>query len=567
MNAPTAQKLKVFISYSRKDGDFAEDLVVALEACGFDAYLDQHDIAPGEIWEERLAGLIQAADTIVYVISPDSIASERCVWEIEQARAFGKRLIPVVCREVPDTAAPEYLRRLNYIFFAGARRSFGKALASLTRALSDDINWIREHTQLAERAARWNANERGAVYLLRGEEVGAAKTWLARQPAGGPEPTLLHRGFVAASEAAEADRQVQERTREALAKDTEIRRIQAEQEADRLRHESDRLKAENELARRLRRTQIWGAGVALTLLVGTGGLWMSLRNRHAQEALAAAVAEQKLMNTQNSLELATARAALAEKEKRIADLTKNQLLAKLEAADSGDVVRAPSAAAHTAPGGTAAAPAPAAANRISPESLKILAQWEVGGEEAYQSHYSHPTSSGMAGGIAIGIGYDLGFVSQEQFKQAWSRYLPPPQLERLMKAVGIKGSAARNLTGSLADISIPWTVALDQFRDASLPPIIAQIDKAMPNARQLSPDSFGALVSLGYSRGTACFTKEGSQCEEMRRIRELVENRDFAGVPDQIRKMKRLWPNFRGLQARRDAEAALFESGLGAKRG
>ena len=56
------QKLKVFISYSRKDSDFAGDLLTGLQACGFEPYLDKRDIAPGEPWEERLARLIQSAE-------------------------------------------------------------------------------------------------------------------------------------------------------------------------------------------------------------------------------------------------------------------------------------------------------------------------------------------------------------------------------------------------------------------------------------------------------------------------------------------------------------------------
>lgn len=42
--APTALKPTVFISFSRTDGAFAEELRVALIARGFDAYLDREAI-------------------------------------------------------------------------------------------------------------------------------------------------------------------------------------------------------------------------------------------------------------------------------------------------------------------------------------------------------------------------------------------------------------------------------------------------------------------------------------------------------------------------------------------
>lgn len=47
--APTETgKLKVFLSYSRKDSAFAQELLAGLELLGFEAYLDKEDIAPGE---------------------------------------------------------------------------------------------------------------------------------------------------------------------------------------------------------------------------------------------------------------------------------------------------------------------------------------------------------------------------------------------------------------------------------------------------------------------------------------------------------------------------------------
>ena len=69
--AAAEQRTKVFVSYSRKDLDFAERLVAAMNSRGFEAYLDRKDIAPGEPWQDRLAQLIRSADTVVFVITPE----------------------------------------------------------------------------------------------------------------------------------------------------------------------------------------------------------------------------------------------------------------------------------------------------------------------------------------------------------------------------------------------------------------------------------------------------------------------------------------------------------------
>ena len=90
------EKLKVFISYSRRDSAaFADELLAGLEVAGFAPFLDRHDIAPGEPWEARLGGLIEQSDTVVFVVSPEAIKSDRCVWEVDKTLALSKRLLPV----------------------------------------------------------------------------------------------------------------------------------------------------------------------------------------------------------------------------------------------------------------------------------------------------------------------------------------------------------------------------------------------------------------------------------------------------------------------------------------
>jgi hypothetical protein len=195
----TQARVKVFVSYSRRDRQFADELVLALSACGFEAYIDREDIAAGEDWAQRLSRLIAAADTVVYVLSPDSAASEQCAWEVKEAQRLAKRLLPVVCRVTPDDAAPAELRRLNYIFFAGEGRSFAAGLSELAAALRVDIDWIREHTRLGELADRWEQRGRNDVLLLRGAELDEAKVWAAGRPISAPAITDAQADFIKAS--------------------------------------------------------------------------------------------------------------------------------------------------------------------------------------------------------------------------------------------------------------------------------------------------------------------------------------------------------------------------------
>src|SRR5262245_56485308 len=210
-DAGAGEKLKVFISYSRKDSAaFADELVAGLEYGGFAPFLDRHDIAAGEEWEARLGSLIEQSDTVVFVVSPEAIKSDRCVWEVDKTHALSKRLFAIIHIAVPDNLIPEKLSRLQFVRF-DAGRGVTRPLQELADALRQDLNWIREHTRLGEIATRWDRRGRPESLLLRGDDIDTAKKWMAARNAAAPEITDAQRAFVKTSEEAEITRLGKER--------------------------------------------------------------------------------------------------------------------------------------------------------------------------------------------------------------------------------------------------------------------------------------------------------------------------------------------------------------------
>jgi TPR repeat protein len=198
-------KLRVFISYSRDDLYFADQLDMALNACGFECVIDRHGISGGEDWKRRLGNLISEADTVVFVLSPTSARSPICDWEVEEATRLGKRILPVICRPLDGASPPARLRERNYIFFyddpkAAPGSGFGSGLAKLVEALNTDFDWLREHTRLLQRAIDWDTDGRPPEGLLSGNAIDQAKVWSARRPKHAPELTALHLDFIRASE-------------------------------------------------------------------------------------------------------------------------------------------------------------------------------------------------------------------------------------------------------------------------------------------------------------------------------------------------------------------------------
>lgn len=191
--------MRVFISYSRKDGDVAQALRTALNEAGFDAYLDLHDIAPGEDWRARLGALIAAAEKMVFLISPDSVASEICDWEVNEAERQGKSLLPVVVRDTDRRDIPGRLERLNFIFFRDAvERAAGVEM--LTAALATDLEWEREKTRVNELAATWDGSGRPQRLLTwRGDAIRALEKWRDSYPPTARPPTEAHLAYIAES--------------------------------------------------------------------------------------------------------------------------------------------------------------------------------------------------------------------------------------------------------------------------------------------------------------------------------------------------------------------------------
>jgi hypothetical protein len=106
-----------FISYSRKDKAFVERLVDALESHDRDAWVDTKDIPLTADWLAEIYAAIEFADSFVFVISPDSVASEICGLEINHAVKHNKRLVPILHRDVdpPGRASSYSCTQLDFL--------------------------------------------------------------------------------------------------------------------------------------------------------------------------------------------------------------------------------------------------------------------------------------------------------------------------------------------------------------------------------------------------------------------------------------------------------------------
>jgi len=197
----------------------------------------------------------------------------------------------------------------------------------------------------------------------------------------------------------------------------------------------------------------------------------------------------------------------------------------------------------------------------SPKALALILEYEVGGgKEYYEKHLTRPEWPGGASGFTLGIGVDCGYYTPAELEKLFY-FLPKNQLEIVKGASGKTGQAGKAYTQQHKNsgINISWEQAIKMF-DASIWTKFARLaEKTFPKLDELCDDAYGAIVSLVFNRGSSL---SGDSRLEMRNIRDLIPNKDYLGIAQELRNMKRIWEGrgLDGLIKRREAEAKLVES-------
>jgi hypothetical protein len=218
VNPADILKNDIFISYSRRDIEFVQTLDRAFRSLGRDPWIDWDDIKKGENWWSAIEAGIEAADTFVFVISPDSVASPVCRNEVEYAAKLNKRIMPIVWREGFEMSAVHpAIASQNWLFFRGSG-NFDHALRDLIIAIETDLEHVRAHTRLLVRALEWESKGNDDSFLLRGKDLSEAEQWLIKALEQKPKPTKLQAEYINASRITESERmKAQIRARQIIA--------------------------------------------------------------------------------------------------------------------------------------------------------------------------------------------------------------------------------------------------------------------------------------------------------------------------------------------------------------
>ncbi len=190
---------QIFISYSRKDTEFARRLTESFAAQNMEAWVDWQDIPPSVDWMKEIQTGIEQADIFLFIVSPDAVRSDVCAQEVEHAVLNGKRLIPVIARDIETKDVPATITHLNWIFFSRPQDVYEIAFEKLLIAIRTDYSWVQVHKRLQVKALEWERNSHENSSLLRGKDLQDAEAELTSNNGKSPAPTQLQSEYVARS--------------------------------------------------------------------------------------------------------------------------------------------------------------------------------------------------------------------------------------------------------------------------------------------------------------------------------------------------------------------------------
>lgn len=133
----TNRALTVFISYSRSDSGFVNDLANWLRTAGCTVWQDTSGLRGGETWASGIDQAVRVSEVFIVVLSPASSTSEWVRKETLLAMNLHKPIVPILLR---DTDLPVQLVDLQFVDFRGekkeARQKLFEAISTSTRSKS-----------------------------------------------------------------------------------------------------------------------------------------------------------------------------------------------------------------------------------------------------------------------------------------------------------------------------------------------------------------------------------------------------------------------------------------------
>lgn len=109
------EHLRVFISHSLRDSQWARAFAEALQERGVVTWLDELNVAPGDSVVDALENALRESDVIVTLVDGDNVQAPNLFFELGAALGMGKRIVAIVAKDLSPEKLPIELRRRRYL--------------------------------------------------------------------------------------------------------------------------------------------------------------------------------------------------------------------------------------------------------------------------------------------------------------------------------------------------------------------------------------------------------------------------------------------------------------------
>jgi TolB protein len=133
----------IFISYDRDNKPFIQELAGKLRRVYDEVWFDQ-DLLGGQNWADEIRQQIARNDIFIFMLSAESIQSQYCKLEFDEARKLKKPILPV---KINTVEPPDFLHEYQYVDM-----SSGKITADNVTELTAALNRIVDRMTKSLRA-------------------------------------------------------------------------------------------------------------------------------------------------------------------------------------------------------------------------------------------------------------------------------------------------------------------------------------------------------------------------------------------------------------------------------
>ncbi|MBD1217542.1 MAG: TIR domain-containing protein [Aphanizomenon flos-aquae Clear-A1] len=193
---------QVFLAAADKDEVIKEKIRKTLMRESVTVWTNKTDIKTGTAFPEAITQGIEGADNFIYLISLDSLKSEYCQQELNQALANNKRIIPLLITETDFKLIPLELKKLQFIDFtqSESETEYRFSADKLLQELKKEPFYYEKHKILLVKAQKWKRQNENPSLLLHGYNLQHFEAWLKVAKQREDYPSLpLQEEFIIAS--------------------------------------------------------------------------------------------------------------------------------------------------------------------------------------------------------------------------------------------------------------------------------------------------------------------------------------------------------------------------------